>query len=92
MALFVGWFASLLMVAFVGQRLIDECFALKDAIYDAKWYDLEVETQKDLLFVLLRCSKPLYMKAGAFGFMSLVIVLSILKTAYTVVSVMKGTS
>nr|UTN00938.1 odorant receptor [Semanotus bifasciatus] len=91
-ALFTGWFMSLLMVGFVGQRLTDECFILRDAIYGTKWYDLDVETQKDLLFVLLRCKKPLYLKAGAFGFMSLVIVLSILKTAYTVVSVMKGTS
>ncbi|KAJ8982434.1 hypothetical protein NQ317_007782 [Molorchus minor] len=39
----------------------------QDAVYSTNWYNLELEIQKDLILVLLRNNRPIYLKAGPFA-------------------------
>ncbi|KAJ8930764.1 hypothetical protein NQ314_016398 [Rhamnusium bicolor] len=69
-----------------------QCLSVGNEIYNTEWYNLEVDIQKDLILVLMNCKKPVYLKAGSFGFLSYQMILSILKTSYSIVSLMKATS
>lgn len=47
-----------------------QCESLGDVLYQVNWYNLEKELQKDIMLVILRARKPIFVKAGPFGNMT----------------------
>ncbi|XP_018567969.1 odorant receptor Or2-like [Anoplophora glabripennis] len=90
--LFVGWIVSMIMVCISGQRLRDQSLSIGDAICRSNWLDLNKELQKDLVLVLLRCQKPIFLNAGPFGYMTYAMILTVLKTSYSYLTLLSSTS
>ncbi|CAH1374824.1 unnamed protein product [Tenebrio molitor] len=92
MALFCGWFLSLFVACVGGQRLIDESLSVAAAIYDSKWYDNDVKFQKNISVILMRAQKPILIDAGPFTNLSLLLILTVLQTAYSYINLLSATS
>lgn len=37
------------------------------AAYNSKWYTVDIDTQKAMLFIIKQCQKPLYLQALPLG-------------------------
>ncbi|EZA46447.1 hypothetical protein X777_00149, partial [Ooceraea biroi] len=51
---------------FVLYHHFAKCEAIYDAAYEYNWYTLEPKKAKDLLMIMIRGNKPLYLTAGKF--------------------------
>lgn len=47
--------------------LIFQSLNIGNIMYKVDWYNLEADLQKDLLLVIIRSRKPVYLRAGPFG-------------------------
>ncbi|KAJ8920175.1 hypothetical protein NQ315_011836 [Exocentrus adspersus] len=101
--LFIGWFVSMVMVCFSGQRLREESVSIGDAIYKSDWLTLNKDLERDLVLVLMRCQKPVFLRSGPFGYMSYATILTVgnagicvsenvLKTSYSYLTLLSRTS
>nr|ALR72562.1 odorant receptor OR17 [Colaphellus bowringi] len=89
--LFFGWMFSTFIVCRGGQRLSEASLAVGDVIYRVNWYNLETDLQRDLKMVMLRSRKPVYLRAGPFGPMTYSTIVTILKTCYSYITLLKQT-
>ncbi|XP_011301142.1 odorant receptor 67c-like [Fopius arisanus] len=71
----------LFVECFVGQRVMDASFDLKETITNAKWYNASKKTQKMIPLMLLRAQKPVVLTAGKVFFMCMSTYAVVLKTA-----------
>ncbi|CAH1155988.1 unnamed protein product [Phaedon cochleariae] len=92
LAILGGYINSFILISVVGEKLANECLVIGNSIYKTEWHNLEVDIQKDLILVIMRCQKPAYIKAGPYATMTHRTILSILKTAYSVMSLLKAIS
>ncbi|XP_066247309.1 uncharacterized protein [Euwallacea similis] len=60
---------------------------LTDAIYFCPWYEFDETSKYLVLFMLLKCKKPLTIANGPFGYLTMEAAASRIKLSYTVVSV-----
>nr|XP_023030161.1 odorant receptor 4-like isoform X1 [Leptinotarsa decemlineata] len=90
-SLFFGWMFSTFIVCRGGQRLLEASMSVGNAIYTVEWYNLENDLQKDLRVVMMRCQKPMYLRAGPFGPMTYSTIVAILKTSYSYITLLKQT-
>jgi hypothetical protein len=51
--------------------------SIADAAYDSKWYQADVRTRKDLILMILRSQKPLFVATGPFNVMCLALFVSV---------------
>ncbi|XP_060530138.1 uncharacterized protein LOC132704277 isoform X2 [Cylas formicarius] len=65
-----------------------QSMAIADAIYDTPWYDQSEEAKRILLIMMMRTKRPLRMTKGPFDDMTLESAVTVLKGAYTYVTIM----
>nr|XP_031841675.1 uncharacterized protein LOC116430985 [Nomia melanderi] len=70
------------------QRNMFQSSSLGIAAYESKWYNVAPSDAKCLLFIILRSTRPIYLKAGKFGIFSMEMFSSILRTAMGYLSVL----
>ncbi|XP_017777949.1 PREDICTED: odorant receptor 30a-like [Nicrophorus vespilloides] len=91
----VEFFAAMLIQLFVfyglANELTIESLKIGDAIWESDWIDLPEDAKKMLLFVTFKSQKPLTLNIGQFYPMSLRTALTILKTAYSCVTLVQQT-
>nr|QNH68064.1 odorant receptor 40 [Apriona germarii] len=86
------WFFGLAIICISGQHLTDESLSIGDVIYDTKWYEVGLSLRKDILFVMMRCQRPMILRAAGFGVMNYIMIVSVLRTSYSFVSLLGATS
>ncbi|CAG9830052.1 unnamed protein product [Diabrotica balteata] len=90
-ALLVGWIVSTYIVCLGGQRLMEASMSVGTIMERINWYDVETNLQKDLILVMSRSRKPMYLRAGPFGPITYATIVMILKTSYSYVTLLKQT-
>ncbi|XP_043483817.1 putative odorant receptor 59c [Leptopilina heterotoma] len=60
----LGQIIHLLYLSIPCQQLIDHSLSVSASIYSGYWYQLSLESQKMLLFIMKRSSKPSEFTAG----------------------------
>ncbi|NP_001177515.1 odorant receptor 89 isoform X1 [Nasonia vitripennis] len=80
---------ELFIYCWFGNKLMFESLNFHQAVYDADWTVLSNESGKDLMFIMMRASKPIIMYCGHFIVLSLETFLSILKVSYSVFNVLR---
>nr|XP_031841802.1 odorant receptor 4-like [Nomia melanderi] len=73
---------------YVGELLLVESSSLGIAAYESRWYNVAPSDAKCLLFIIVRSSRPIYLKAGKFGIFSMEMFSKILRTAMGYLSVL----
>lgn len=63
---FIGIFFQYFLLYKPSDEIFDESMAVSQAIFESEWYLYQVEIQKILLIVMMRCQKPLHMSIGSF--------------------------
>ncbi|KAG5887762.1 hypothetical protein JTB14_016113 [Gonioctena quinquepunctata] len=84
----IGWLIGLLMDCHSGQRIEDESISVGTALYEADWSNCEIELKKDIKFVLMRCRRPMLLKAASFGIMDHPMFLAVLKASYSYITLL----
>ncbi|XP_029672536.1 odorant receptor 49b-like [Formica exsecta] len=72
----------------VGEILIAQCEGVYHAAYNYEWYTLEPKQAKDLILIMIRANKPLYITAGKMFPMTLSMFCDLVKTSGGYVSVL----
>ncbi|EFA10773.1 odorant receptor 87 [Tribolium castaneum] len=90
--LFFGWFQSIFVLCFWGQRLLDSCLSIRKAVYNSKWHEMDVSFQKSVLMILIRSERPVLIHAGPFSYLSNLLVLGVLQTAYSYINLLNARS
>ncbi|XP_050309046.1 odorant receptor 30a-like [Anthonomus grandis grandis] len=85
---FVGGFFVMLMyrlciIYYYANEILLLSEDLAYSAFKSNWYDLSPHTKYMFQIFMLRCKKPLVLKIGPFGFMTLSTLLSILQASYT---------
>ncbi|XP_076221792.1 uncharacterized protein LOC116430978 [Nomia melanderi] len=73
---------------YVGELLLVQSSSLGIAAYESKWYNVAPSDAKCLLFIILRSTRPIYLKAGKFGIFSMEMFSSVLRTSAGYLSVL----
>nr|QXE93261.1 odorant receptor 35 [Eucryptorrhynchus brandti] len=84
----VGYGSAIFLVCQIGQTVQDETYNIREAVYVSKWYAIDPKIGKDVKFVLMRCQKPIYMNAIPLGVFSYSLLITIVKTAYSYLTLM----
>ncbi|XP_056638976.1 odorant receptor 4-like [Diorhabda sublineata] len=90
-ALLIGWLISTYIVCYGGQRLMEASISVGNIMHRIHWYDLETDIQKDLILIIIRSRFPIYLTAGPFGPITYSTIVTILKTSYSYVTLLKQT-
>nr|QNH68040.1 odorant receptor 14 [Apriona germarii] len=85
----LGYVVALFLPCHAGQRLLDETLSVSDAVYESKWYDCDVRTMKDILFIIARCQNPQYLDALPLGSFNYPLFLLIVKTSYSYLTLLQ---
>ncbi|XP_039307319.1 odorant receptor 43a isoform X2 [Solenopsis invicta] len=72
----------------VGEILVTKCEALYQAAYEHKWYTLEPAKAKNLLLIMIRANKSLYITAGKMFPMTMSMFCNVIKTSAGYVSIL----
>nr|APC94313.1 odorant receptor 19 [Pyrrhalta aenescens] len=90
-ALLVGWLVSTYIVCYGGQRLMEASISVGNIMNRIHWYDLETDLQRDLILIIIRSRRPIFLTAGPFGPITYSTVVTILKTSYSYVTLLNQT-
>lgn len=69
-----AWLISLAIPCYAGQRLLDESSEIPLAIYSSKWYNLDNQSMKDLVYMLMCANNYLDLNRDGYGPINLSIV------------------
>ncbi|XP_019695890.2 odorant receptor Or2-like isoform X2 [Harpegnathos saltator] len=72
----------------VGETLVTQCKKIHRATYDYTWYTLDPKASRNLILIMLRASKPLYITAGKTFPMTMATFCNLLKTSTGYISVL----
>ncbi|KAL6266471.1 hypothetical protein P5V15_003320 [Pogonomyrmex californicus] len=72
----------------VGEILIAQCESIYRATYEHKWYKLKPKEMKNLLLIMIRTNKPLYITAGKIFPMTMSMFCNLIKTSAGYISVL----
>ncbi|CAG9764411.1 unnamed protein product [Ceutorhynchus assimilis] len=87
----IGYWAGICFICHIGQNVSDDTYSVKDRAYSCKWYLNDPKLAKDLQLVILRSQKPVYMESIPFGNFSYSILITIIKTAYSYLTLINNT-
>ncbi|CAG9861693.1 unnamed protein product [Phyllotreta striolata] len=65
------------------NEIIVESLNIPTSIWNGKWYEEPLKTQKMMLIMMKKCSRPLTMDIGPFNIMSINTLIGILKATYS---------
>ncbi|XP_024867630.1 odorant receptor Or2-like [Temnothorax curvispinosus] len=72
----------------VGEILIAKCEDIHHAVYDYAWYLLKPNDARNLMLIMIRADRPLYITAGKIFPMTLSMFCSLIKTSAGYISVL----
>ncbi|XP_018303869.1 odorant receptor 33b-like [Mycetomoellerius zeteki] len=64
MSTFFNLFAHMCLYCALGEFLVAQCNEIYYAAYSNEWYSVDPKIAQDLLFLLIRGAKPIYLTAG----------------------------
>ncbi|KAL0127099.1 hypothetical protein PUN28_005418 [Cardiocondyla obscurior] len=67
----VGQLIHLFWFSFEGQKLIDHSLQMSDKIYNSSWYEVSASSQKLIILVMMRSTRPSVLSAGKIFIFSL---------------------
>nr|QXE93226.1 odorant receptor 49 [Eucryptorrhynchus scrobiculatus] len=80
----MGYIIGMFFLCHAGQRLIDESLNLTEYVYDSRWYEIDPEIKRDVVFVLARCQKPIHLTTPAsMGSLGYFLFSIMIKTSYS---------
>ncbi|XP_019695894.2 odorant receptor 43a-like isoform X3 [Harpegnathos saltator] len=89
---FVGATISFLLHMYlycvVGETLVTQCEKIHRAAYEYTWYTLDPKAARNLILIMLRASKPMYITAGKTFPMTMATFCNLLKTSTGYISVL----
>ncbi|XP_057657385.1 odorant receptor 22c-like [Diorhabda carinulata] len=87
----VGWIASLFMHCHAGQIIMSDSESMAEAVYNSKWYKINLTTRKSILIILKRCQKPLTLDALPQGSLNYPLFMMIAKSSYSLLTFLSNT-
>ncbi|XP_036140296.1 odorant receptor Or2 [Monomorium pharaonis] len=81
-------FGHMCLYCFLGEILMDQCNQIYYAAYNNEWYTLNPKFIEDLLILMTRGSKPIYLTAGKVYPLTIVTLCSLIKTSVGYISVL----
>ncbi|XP_024883575.1 putative odorant receptor 69a [Temnothorax curvispinosus] len=84
-------FASMGLYCVLGEILMSQCNEIYYAAFNNKWYTLNRKIAEDLLFLMTRGSKPIYLTVGKISPVTMATFCSLLKTSVGYISVLHTT-
>ncbi|KAL6266480.1 hypothetical protein P5V15_003329 [Pogonomyrmex californicus] len=84
-------FVHMCLYCVLGEILMNQCNAIYYAAYNNKWYTMESKAVRDLLFLMTRGSKPIYLTAGRVSPVTMVTFCGLVKTSVGYMSVLHTT-
>ncbi|OXU28053.1 hypothetical protein TSAR_008867 [Trichomalopsis sarcophagae] len=81
-----------LIYSWFGNELMLESLNFQKSVYQIDWTALSIGSGKDLVFIMMRASKPVIMYCGHFIILSLESYLGILKASYSVFNILRRSS
>ncbi|XP_076260703.1 odorant receptor 85c-like isoform X2 [Rhynchophorus ferrugineus] len=82
-----GYLFATFTLCHAGQLLADETESLNNAIYNSNWYKQDVKLRKDMVFISMRCQKPVRsytVPTGEYNYLAYTLV----KTAYSYITLL----
>nr|CAM84023.1 olfactory receptor 25 [Tribolium castaneum] len=76
-----GWSTATFIACYGGQLLMDASTSIADEFYNCPWYEADVKMRKDLILIILRAQKALFVSTGPFNVLSFALFVS-LKTSF----------
>ncbi|XP_036142470.1 uncharacterized protein LOC118645475 isoform X3 [Monomorium pharaonis] len=80
---------QLFFYSFVGDYLKCQMEDVADSIYSCKWYSLQTNLMKNVVFVIMRSQQPVQLLAGNFFVVNLKTFMTILKSSLSYLSVLR---
>lgn len=80
---------QLYFYSFVGDYLKCQSEDIAKSIYSCNWYNLPAKLMKNIFFVLMRTQQPVQLLAGRFLVVNIETYMSILKTSFSYLSVLR---
>ncbi|XP_072757411.1 uncharacterized protein [Anoplolepis gracilipes] len=74
--------------SWIGQEIIDHSSQISVAAYNGMWYQTSLKTRKMLLFLLMKCQKPIRLIIAKFYVISLENYCTVMKTSVSYVTLM----
>ncbi|XP_012060284.1 PREDICTED: uncharacterized protein LOC105623499 [Atta cephalotes] len=84
-------FGHMCMYCAVGEILTTQCAKIHYAVYFNEWYILNARNTRDLVLLMLRTSKPLYLNFGKLFPLTMATFCNLLKTSAGYISVLLTT-
>nr|ALR72567.1 odorant receptor OR22 [Colaphellus bowringi] len=86
-----GWMVGLFLLCSSGQKITDITESVAEAIYAMEWYSTDVQTMRDIRFILMRSQKPLVLQAGPLGALNYPLYMMMVKASYTYLTLLANT-
>ncbi|XP_039307775.1 odorant receptor 49b [Solenopsis invicta] len=84
-------FINMFLYCALGEFLVAQCNEIYNAASNNEWYSLDPKITQNLLFLLIRGSKPVYLTAGKVFPMTMTTFCSLIKTSVGYISVLHTT-
>ncbi|XP_072760022.1 uncharacterized protein [Anoplolepis gracilipes] len=84
-----AFLTQLMMYSFIGHYLKSQMEEIALSIYQTTWYEFPAKITKNLLFILMQSDSPVSFQAGNFITVNLSTLVSILKTSFSYLSVLR---
>lgn len=82
-------YLQLIMYCYAGEQLRTEAMNLKNVIHNSPWFDMPLNTVKDMILIIIRSDYPINLTAGKIFTLSLPNFISIVKTISSYFSVIR---
>nr|XP_023022535.1 odorant receptor 13a-like [Leptinotarsa decemlineata] len=86
---FSAMMIQLAMYCWFGNEIIVKSSAIRDACYEFKWFESDLETRKTIITIMERSKQPLVLKVGKFSMLSLQSFTSVIRTSYSYFTLMQ---
>ncbi|XP_071626221.1 odorant receptor 9a-like isoform X2 [Temnothorax longispinosus] len=84
-------FANMCLYCALGEILMSQCNEIYHAAFNNRWYTLNPKIAEDLLFLMIRGSKPIYLTVGKISPVTMATFCSFVKTSVGYISVLHST-
>lgn len=84
-----AFLTQLTIYSFIGNYLKSQMEEIRFSIYLSAWYDLPAKLMKNLVFIFMQTESPVTLQAGNFITINLSTYMSILKTSFSYLSVLR---
>lgn len=84
-----AFLTQLTVYSFIGNYLKSQMEDIKLSIYQSAWYNFPMKVMKNLIFIFMQTESPVILQAGNFITINLSTYMSILKTSFSYLSVLR---